>query len=815
MKNSTLSPRTFLKSSLIIVIALFTLTNSAQTPKHILTDSYQNYFNAERETIYLQFNKHKFLVNEAVWFKGYIYDKKGNIPFLTTSNVYITLYNKDGKKIKTNLYYAENGTFHGQFEIDKSISSGFYFFKAHTNWMKNFKEDESYTSEPIEVINPISEDKNESILTSSDYDLQFLPEGGHCIAGATNSIGFKVINCQGQGVKVEGDIVNSNNELVKTFKSNHLGFGKFDLKMDLDKTYTARYIINGEAIETELPTPKPTGFSIATNNYTTKDITYVTLRTNQKTLELASGKTYFLVIHQNQNTSIVNVEIDKLDTKHIISINNKSLPVGVNTITLFNERLQPLLERLFFNYREGDFLSADLNLKPVHKDSISVDINIKDNNRYAFSSNVSVSVLPIETETLDKSRNIISSFLIDPYINGTLENADFYFDDLNRIKSYHLDLAILTQGWSKYRWSDIKKGNQDLFIPFDKGLTIEGTVNEELNPESEYKIQMFSLINNINETIPLSRDKNFSFKNYFIKDSTKVHFNIIKDGKKITQPKLYARIINKNRNSLNQVFKAPSLCVLDQEKSSNLNKYSNIDFNGQVLDTVNIYAKIKAKEERHKTSASSYPGDAFSRKIKVTKDQERQFFFVVDIINAYGFVANYQAGRISIFNRRPISFRGSQSPLLIIDGVNFGRNYDILAGMQTHEIDEIFLNKTGNGYGVQGGAGVIRINLKKNLGNLSKDQIARYANSLLINDGFAEQKDFYEPLFFNKSADLYNRYSAIDWKPELISDQNGKISYKLKNIGTDKVFFVIEGISANGKLLSEIKEVSINKNINN
>ncbi len=69
-------------------------------------------------------------------------------------------------------------------------------------------------------------------------------------------------------------------------------------------------------------------------------------------------------------------------------------------------------------------------------------------------------------------RNIISSTLIDPYINGNLENADFYFEDMNRIKSFHLDLAMLTQGWSKYKWDTIKEGAQNLIIPFDKVLPL-------------------------------------------------------------------------------------------------------------------------------------------------------------------------------------------------------------------------------------------------------------------------------------------------------------------------------------------------------
>ncbi|NRA91396.1 MAG: hypothetical protein HRU26_01710 [Psychroserpens sp.] len=804
----------FYRIFLVLLLLLLVSNVNAQNQKEQLNESYISYFNAERETIYLHVNKHTFLINEAIWFKGYVFDKKGGIPFLTTSNVYITLYDKEGNKVKTNLYYAENGTFHGQFEIDSNTPSGHYFFKAHTNWMKNFVEDESFTSRPIEIINPILETSEDPVANSTEFDLQFLPEGGHSISNTTNSIAFKIINCQGKGISVEGNIVNSKNEIVKPFKSNKLGFGKIDLKMEPGESYIAKYTLSGKDFETALPQAKPNGFGIAVNNYTTKDLTYITLKTNKETLNAATGKTYHLVIQQNQKNSIISLDIDKLDTKHIIPVDNKSLPTGVNTITLFNDQIQPVLERLFFNHTAGDFLTANLNVKSVGKDSIPVQINIKDNKRYAFSSNLSVSVLPYDTETFDASRNIITSCLIDPYINGTIENADFYFDDLNRIKSYHLDLVLITQGWSKYKWENIQNKEPNLIIPFEKGLTIDGTLNEDLDAGSKYEVQMFSMVNNINETRTVGRDKTFSFANYFILDSTKVHFSVLKDGQKITKPKLYSRVINKSRASLNGLFDLPSTCEIDFEPLKTVKTTVDIDYEGEVLDTINVYGK-KGVKKKSRENSLKYIGDAFSKGIKVDKTQERTFPFIVDIINANGFIARNDAGRISIFNRQPVSFTSGGSPLLIIDGVNFGRNYEILTSMRTEEIDEIYFNKLGNGYGVQGGAGVIRIYLKKSLGVLPDKSLTRYANSLLVSGGFAKQKEFYTPLFYNKSTQLFDSYSAIDWKPELITDRTGTVDFKIKNTGNDKLLFIIEGFSVNGKLISEVKKVDLDNIIEN
>ncbi len=92
------------------------------------------------------------------------------------------------------------------------------------------------------------------------------------------------------------------------------------------------------------------------------------------------------------------------------------------------------------------------------------------------------------------------------------------------------------------------------------------------------------MVNNINEKRLVGKDKNFSFENYFIEDSTKVHFSVFKDGEKITQPKLYARLINKDRSSLNQLFKIPNTCEIEYKPIDNTSKYTNINFEGEVLD---------------------------------------------------------------------------------------------------------------------------------------------------------------------------------------------------------------------------------------
>lgn len=797
-----------LTSLLILIIFILNTTKAlSQKPnlKETTENAYAKYFNAERETIYLHFNKHTFLTNEPIWFKGYVYDKKNGIPYITTSNVYVTLYDKNGKEIETKLFYCENGMFTGSFDVGPSLATGYYFFKAYTNWMKNFKEDESFTSSPIQILNQHSnqETTNNKIL---DYDLQFLPEGGHCIADVTNSIGFKIINCSGESVEIEGIITDSNDKTIMPFKSNTFGMGKFDLLMKKGETYNAIYNINGKNYKTPLPQSEALGYSFSVNNHINTNMVYITLKTNKATQALEANKTYYLAIHQNNKSSITELNTSVLKTEYTIPISSKTLPYGVNTITLFDDELNPLLERMIFNPKNKDFMRATVEKTSSSSDSIGIKINLKDNKKIATSTSLSVSVLPLETKAINTNKSIISNLLIDPYINGSFENSEYYFNNFDRIKALHLDLVLLTQGWSKYSWEDIKNGEQELIIPFDKGVSITGTLNEPIDEDSNYQVHMFSLVNNINETKYIDNNKQFNFENYFIADSSKVHFNVLKNGKKITDPKLYARVISSGKTSLNQLFSIPNTCVFETLPIDTVNSYNDMEFEGELLDTINLHTKIVDKKAPLKNK-KAYIGDAYSIGVKIDSIQERMYSFVSDIIDANGFMSYQALGRVIIINKRPISIKAGSSPLLIIDGANMGTNYDIIYNMPLNQVDEIYFNKSGLGYGVRGGAGVISIFLKKSYGVGAKGDFKRYANTLITTGGFSPQKEFYIPLFYLNSPSNFMSYGAIDWKPKLTTNEKGSVEFNIKNTSIKKLLLIIEGFSINGNLISETKEL--------
>ncbi len=164
--------------------------------------AYPEYFNLPRETLYMHLNKTTFVSGEEIWFKTYTYNCRQNMIFKETTNIYIGIYNNKGEQVKNQLHLAQNGLAQGSILIDSTFTSGTYFIKASTNWMRNFKEQNGY----IQKILILDENYSENQITESSYDIQFLPEGGHCIANTKNQIAFKAIDQLGQSVVFKGKV---------------------------------------------------------------------------------------------------------------------------------------------------------------------------------------------------------------------------------------------------------------------------------------------------------------------------------------------------------------------------------------------------------------------------------------------------------------------------------------------------------------------------------------------------------------------------------------------------------------------------------
>ncbi|MEL6917223.1 MAG: hypothetical protein AAFO99_05775 [Bacteroidota bacterium] len=509
----------FLSSILITVSGIAQHTPSIEP----LREKYNTHFQQARESVHLHLNKTTFLVGEEVWWSAYAYTKKNNSPSFETTNLYCGIYDQDGKQVRKELFLMEQGKANGSFPIDNELPSGTYFIKASTSWMKNFKENLDFVQK-ITIINETLEPEKE---TTPVYDVQILPEGGHLIQEVLNTVGIRITNQNGKGIKIsKGEVINQDNETITSFYSNDFGVGKFELTHKKGTTYKIKITLaNAQTLEKELPKAKDKGITLTVNNILDNKLV-VSLKTNEQTLEDIKNTPFYLAIHRDGLMTLNSFTFDETSTT--INISKDKLLSGTNIITLFNANLEPISERLIFNYTNINIANVIVE-KPQKKvrDSISFKINVFSKNNTPTS--LSVSALPAGTMAHSPQNDIVSNFLLLPYLKSRVEDPGRYFKDITRKKEFELDLVLLTQGWSSYDWRHIFGDSKEMAHPFEIGITVEGKLNSKIRKEDQLVVNQGNIDSML--FLDLEEQTDFSITNVLLKQGDTIQFSLkVKKG---------------------------------------------------------------------------------------------------------------------------------------------------------------------------------------------------------------------------------------------------------------------------------------------
>ncbi len=777
------------KNYLLLFLALTTIFNVFSQQEKNIEDEYAAYFTLPREALYVHLNKTSYFSGEEIWFKGYTYDQKNQLTSKATTNINVGIYDEAGNQVKKALFQAENGVTQGNFLIDSTFVAGTYYIKAGTNWMKNFKENDAY----IQKIEIFTEQiaKKDIVFTDEQFDFQFLPEGGHIVANTLSNVGFKVINNQGKGVAVSGIVYDENKKQVASFEGNPLGMGKFLFQPKPNHQYTAEIKLENGTILTEiLPKAKETGISMIVNN-PFPDKIIINFSTNKETLAYNPSKQYKVLIHQNGNLKTLGLKFQD-STEKVISVPKKDLFKGVNTITVFDNDENPVLERLFFN----DYFvrKANINVSKLNtiKDSILLSIN-----ELALQENatISVSVLPEMTKSYNPTHNILSNFYLKPHIKGFVENPQYYFQDMDRKKKYELDVLLLTQGWSRYEWKTIFEEKPNGLNRFENGITVRGKVNKPTTGID--RLFIHSTKNQSAQFIELDKDQNFTIDNFFLEEGEEIRFSYTDKKGVFKKPSMYLRFIVTNKED--QI----SEVVLNDTKIANTTTANFslpegfISANAETLEEVVIEGEKKQKY-RDPILKNGVVTD-------ITIEDYNRFYNITDFIAFNGnYLVSEGVGNVSIQTRRS----PRATPTIFFNDVQLF-NFSILSNFSTANVERIIIDRNGLGYGMNAGfGGVIKIYTRTtSLFKRGAGETMYLGSKAPL--AFATAKKYYAPKYASFQNDIFQEYGAISWISELKLEKAQANNFKILDTKTDRITLFIEGISENGDLISEQKTIQV------
>ncbi|KAB8154326.1 hypothetical protein EZY14_007775 [Kordia sp. TARA_039_SRF] len=786
---------------LVCVLLCCALNVFAQTAT--VSERYQTHFKLSDEaSVFLHINKTSYLVGEEIWFKAYAFSRKAEKTATNATNLYVALYDASGAEISKKLIQLQQGLGHGNFILDEKFNSGIYYIKAATQQMLDTSSKDAFIAE-IVVYGKSPMQKTQE-KTAKAYDIQFLPEGGHLVQHIENTIAFKAINQEGKGVYVSGQIYDENDIKITTFESNNYGIGTFQLTPKNNTNYKAKITFEEEKTSEQLlPKAKNTGIAIQVNTLE-RDSIQISLQTNSETLSSILSKEYTLLIHKDGKARTLPFSF-KNDEKAIISIPRKRLFHGVNTITLFDGKV-PVLERLFFNQKVSKKLSVMVKKDKIGNEYANFSLYLVKRKSGILDANVSISVLPETTEAYNPAHNIFSEFYLKPYVRGEIENPKYYFPNTTKTKRKALDALLITQGWSAYDWTSIfekapKQPN------FDNGITINGTLNF---PEKRVKgLFLHDTKAQAAQFIPLDNERKFVITNLFLQEGETLRFSAVDYSKKFNKPKLYLNYsANHEKETLSKNTKIDRSFI-------NKNTIFRLPDGFFPKDAVDLEAVLLEGSNKN-TKETRDPMMVNGKETKFGEKEYLQYPQVKNFIENSGYDVSddpFDMQNLRIFTRKRLTLEtgnppGYVSPLIFVDGVPL-TDFAILRNFSTANVDRIIVNKTGQGYGVRGVGGVIKIFTRKNplvaSENVPRESYLAYTPPI----GFSVPKQYYEPKYQSYTDNTFQRFGAIDWRPNNTIPRRGALNFSVQHKNLNAIVLYIEGISKDGSLISEKRVIEL------
>ena len=764
--------------------------------KEKIVTPYQNFFNQEREHIYVHLNRSEYLAGDNIWFKAYAYEAKAKIPMAATNKLYTELFDQNGKLLERKILFVSDGVTNSNFKLSEKLPSGIYTLRAYTNWMRNFNDIYSHEFRILSPGTPPAVKASNAQLVE-EADLQVFPEGGMFVQGINNHFGVKVTLPNGKGTRASGYVLGPANDTLQKFTTNHLGIGDFTINKAENIKYRVAVNYEGSKLkQITIPEPVESGIGLIVNTLSPTKV-IVSINSNARTVDMLQGNSVLIMVHNN-GTVFKSSHI-KLSDKGFVSIDKSLLDAGVNYITIFGPGFQPLAERLIFN--SARTIRGEVAVNHTHmNDSLQVSLQTSDIENNPESASLSLSILPANTTGNNFSNALYSEILLNA-VRGEIEDPLYYVESNDLQHQRDLDNLLLTQGWRGYKWPEILSGKApEIKYPFESGFTIN-TISKNLfkgKAEKNSKISLFSPQNSLILSSDVTEDGKANFEDLYLRDSTHVV---------ISSANLKGSGANRN---LIASIKEP---VLDSTIAAPRSSFGAAMPSGLVRSLLPKPIELKEVVITGQKVVNPFANSIYSTAADpffvVTKDNYNQYPTIESLLQRRFFlrVTRGQFGELSIdMGRGQRSLLGSNSPALIIDGSEM-QDLSLLSMIQIDDIEAISVNKNGAGLS-NGGNGSINIITRKRPLDLGDDG---YKNTrTILVKGFESPVSFYTPRYIlSPDSEIYQRYASIYWDGDITTDDQGKANIMVPIPGQLTDFTVrVEGMSPDGTVYYFSKKIN-------
>ena len=488
-------------STLAILIALVSATTAQSKLDSTAFRAMQVGRVMQQERVFLHFDNSAYYLGETMWFKAYVSFGEDNRPSTLSKVLYVELVAPEGYVVETKKYkIGDDGSCHGEFELNPLLLSGYYEVRAYTRYMLNWDKSAIF-SRVFAVFDKVNADnwdfknmldrrrgfnRNGEWISAElpEASLTFFPEGGNLVAGLESRVAYELRGENGLFGEEKMTILEDGVKLLET-TPQHLGKGSFIFTPKAGAKYRAEVTMTDSKGKQkkhrfELPEIEPEGAVMRVSE--NGDRITVSIADNfAEPLELG-----FVVLHRGTMGFYKKFTTDR---ENSFSFAKDSLREGVNRAVLFIDNNTPLAERHFFVMHDSLMQSDhgtvklnvtangtnpnDLSLSPHQK--VTVRVSREDGKPITEESNLSLAVSDaIGKQTTSYSHNLYTYLLLGSELKGYLPDAAQYFDTDNKNRKEYLELVMLTHGWTSYDWSMLARPVIEDIQPIERGITIKG-----------------------------------------------------------------------------------------------------------------------------------------------------------------------------------------------------------------------------------------------------------------------------------------------------------------------------------------------------
>ena len=456
----------------------------------LLQGAHINHFNrlCPQEKVYLHFDNTAYFQGETIWFSATVLDATtGSVA--ASKVLYVELLSPTGVVLRQQKLQVVDGRCHGSLPlVDPSVEeanekrgvlsypSGYYEVRAYTRTMLNFdahgcfsrvfpvykspEKEGDYSNPELDIYKAAGIERPET-EGLKELNLDFLPEGGHLIAGVKNRIAFKATGRDGQGVTIES--LTDAAGTVIALSPQHRGMGSF-LFTPTERRSKVKARYGGKDYTFTLPEAEAEGYALC---LTPQD---------DNTLQVAIATQYPDAGHLLGYTLVRHGKCELIDTLTMRAntfsrtVRTHKLPTGVYQFSLFDAEGTLYATRMLFvnNGVPTVPVTVTTNKKsyaPFEQVRLRLQVEGEGNHH------LSLAVRDAADYGTGYTDDLRSYMLLSSELKGYIEHPEYYFESDDEEHRTALDRLMLVQGWSRYDWQRMS-GN----TPFAPSHYTEGAL---------------------------------------------------------------------------------------------------------------------------------------------------------------------------------------------------------------------------------------------------------------------------------------------------------------------------------------------------